>query len=156
MPPTASGRVESGPKALGVAAVALARALLVLLMAGGSIALWIGSPLAWLWVGSWLAESPRAQFGPYVAVVAGIVVTSAVLTKLLVRIDCMHCRLGERAAGPPAQRRVHAAWSRSLTADRDERPPAHVLDRVMIVSVSVAAVAFALWFFLAAGNPLPN
>jgi hypothetical protein len=46
----------------------LLAALLIGLMAVGSVVLWIGVPVGWLYVASQLTESSQPAMGPYVLV----------------------------------------------------------------------------------------
>ena len=52
--------------------------------------------------------------------------------------------------------RVRAPWHRSMRGDEDSRPPRSVLDVVMVISVSIAVTAMAIWFFFFAGSSLPS
>ena len=45
---------------------------LILLMAIGSIAMWVAVPVAWLWLGSKLQDGSSPELGPYLVVIAGI------------------------------------------------------------------------------------
>ena len=57
---------------------------LILLMGLGSVLLWVGAPLGWLYVGSMVqARSESAGFGPYLIVIGGIALSVVVLTKAL-------------------------------------------------------------------------
>jgi len=47
-------------------------------------------------------------------------------------------------------------WTRSMRGERKVDRRGGVLDRVMIISVALAGVAFAVWFFGFAGSSLPG
>jgi hypothetical protein len=49
-----------------------------------------------------------------------------------------------------------ASWMRSMRGERRPGRQRGVLDAVMIVSVALALVAFAIWFFAFAGSSLPG
>ena len=49
-----------------------------------------------------------------------------------------------------------AAWLRWMRAARTSTARGGVLDKVMIVSVALAVVAFGVWFFAFAGSSLPT
>jgi hypothetical protein len=51
---------------------------------------------------------------------------------------------------------VQAPWHRSLRGDRAPARARSVLDVVMVCSVGLAVVCFAVWFFLFAGSSLPT
>jgi len=131
----------------------LAKTGLIALMAVGSVTLWLGIPIGWLWIGSQVqAETQSPGFTPYILVLAGIVVSIAVMAKLLAILN----RTYKRVAGDDAVVRVRMPWHRSMRGEDDSRPPRSVLDVVMVISVSIAVLIFATWFFLFAGSPLPS
>jgi hypothetical protein len=131
----------------------LAKAGLILLMALGSVLLWIGSPVAWLWIGSQMqTDSKGAGFGPYLVVLFGIAITAVVLAKGLQRLN----RLYGVVAGDGEPVRVVMPWHRGLRSENEGRPPRTVLDVVMVVSVAIGVVAMTIWFFFFAGSPLPT
>ena len=131
----------------GIAAVAL-----IALMAIGSVMLWIGAPLLWLWIASRVAESSQPSMGPYAIVVIGVPLTAVVLGKWLARLDRAYARVTH--AEP--DERVERPWLRSMRGARVSERRRTVLDVVMIASVSVAGAAFMVWFFLFAGSSLPG
>jgi hypothetical protein len=47
-------------------------------------------------------------------------------------------------------------WTRSMRGERQVDRRGGVLDRVMITSVALAGLAFAVWFFGFAGSSLPG
>jgi hypothetical protein len=125
---------------------------LVIVMALGSVVVWLASPLAWLWVASQMTESTQPSLGPYLLVLVGVVLTAVVVGKLLGMVNRLHMRV----TGHAPDKREAAKWNRSM---RGERAPVHdrgVLEQVMAVSVSCALVLFAIWFFVFAGSSLPS
>jgi hypothetical protein len=126
--------------------------LLVGLMAVGSVALWIGIPVGWLYVASRLSDSSQPRMGPYVLVLVGIPATMIAMGKLLAVLD----RAYGRVTGTTPHARVQPPWHRSLRGERGSTRPRSVLDVVMVCSVSLAVVCFAVWFFLFAGSSLPT
>lgn len=131
----------------------VAKAGLIALMAVGSVTLWLGIPIGWLWIGSQVqADSQSPGFAPYMLVLAGIVVSIAAMAKLLAMLN----RTYKRVAGDDAVVRVRMPWHRSMRGEDDSRVPRSVLDVVMVISVSAALAVFAVWFFFFAGSPLPN
>jgi hypothetical protein len=85
-------------------------------------------------------------------VIVGIPATMVVMGKLLAALD----RLYGRVVGAAPQARVQLPWHRSLRGDRHAARQRSVLDVVMVCSVALAAVCFAVWFFLFAGSSLPT
>jgi hypothetical protein len=115
---------------------------LVALMALGSVVMWIGVPVGLIYVASRLADSSNPRMGPYVLVFLGLPAGMALVGKALGWLNGVHVRL--TGAVTDAYR---PAWTRSLRGERTVNRRGGVLDRVMIVSVAVAALAFAVWFF---------
>jgi hypothetical protein len=127
-------------------------ALLIVLMAVGSVLLWIGIPVGWLYLASRVAGSAQPSMGPYLMVLVGIPATMIAMGKLLAALD----RVYGRVSGTAPQGRVQAPWHRSMRGDRRPSRPRSVLDVVMVCSVALAVVCFAVWFFLFAGSSLPT
>ena len=126
--------------------------LLIGLMAVGSVLLWIGVPVGWLYLASKLTDSSQPTMGPYVLVIVGIPATMIVVGKALAALDRAYGRVTGTAAGT----RVQAPWHRSMRGDRGSTRPRSVLDVVMVCSVALAVVFFAVWFFVFAGSSLPT
>jgi hypothetical protein len=126
--------------------------LLLLGMVLGSLALWIAIPLFWIWLASHLQSGSQPSLGPYLLVLVGIPVSMVIVGKLLGRLN----RIYAEVTGTAATVRVRAPWHRSLRGERDSGRPRTVLDVVMVTSVSVALIAFAIWFFVFAGSSLPG
>ena len=126
--------------------------VLVLLMAAGSVVMWIGLPLGLVWLASALTDSSQPSMGPYLLILVGLPAGMFVIGKALGALDRAHGRITGRLDDGPQR----AAWLQSV---RDERGPRRrsrsVLDTVMIVSVLAAVVAGAVWFAVFAGSPLP-
>jgi hypothetical protein len=126
---------------------------LVLLMAIGSIVMWVGLPLGLIWVASAITDSSQPSMGPYLLILVGLPVGMFVIGKLLEALDRVHGRITGRLDDGPRR----AVWLQSM---RDERGPRRkqrsVLDTVMIVSVLAALAAGAVWFIAFAGSPLPS
>ena len=131
----------------------LTKAGLITLMALGSVMLWLGAPIGWLYIGSQVqARSDSDGFGPYLLVIGGIAVSVVVLTKALSALS----RAYDRASGQDEPVRVRPPWHRSMRGDDDHRPPKKVLDVVMVISVVIAVAAMTIWFFFFAGSSLPS
>ena len=130
----------------------LPAALLILLMAIGSVVLWIGVPLGWIWLASNIVDSSEPSMTPYVMVLVGIPLTMVVVGKGLVQLNRVY---GEVTGTTPTVR-VVLPWHRSMRGERDAGQPRTVLDVVMVCSVAVALVLFGLWFFLFAGSSIPT
>ena len=119
-------------------------ALLVLVMAVGSVLMWIGVPVFWLWLASRMADSSQPSAGLYLLVLVGIVVSMAVVGKALGIANRIHMEL----TGNLPQKREQTIWLRSMRAERELNREHGVLGLVMVWSVSIALVLFGIWFFL--------
>jgi len=130
----------------------IAKAALIALMAVGSIFLWIGIPVGWLWIGSQLqSDSGQASFGLYLGVLLGIIISMVVMGKILHRLNGAYGRItGSEVV------RVRMPWHRSLRGEDEGRAPQQILDVVMVVSVMVAGFVMLVWFLFFAGSPLPG
>jgi hypothetical protein len=126
--------------------------LLILLMALGSVFLWIVVPLGWLWIASHSTQTSAPTLGPYLLVIFAVPITMFVVGKLLFKTN----RLYERVTGQDAEVRVQMPWHKSLRDSSTSGRRTTVLDVVMIASVAVALTAFGVWFFLFAGSSLPG
>ena len=110
--------------------------LIVLIMFIGSLVLWIGTPLLWLWVGSQI-QGATASLGTALGVMMiGVVVTIAVLAAVLSKLSNVY---------------------RASCVSRGHADPGHfVLEGVLVVSAGVTLAVFAVWFlFFAGASPVP-
>jgi hypothetical protein len=126
--------------------------LLVLLMALGSVFLWIVVPVGWLYIASRTTETSAPTLGPYLLVIFAVPVTMYVVGKLLFKTNSLY----ERVTGQDAEVRVQLPWHKSLRDSANSGRRTTVLDVVMISSVGVALAAFGIWFFIFAGSSLPG
>ena len=110
--------------------------LAVAIMFIGSLVLWLGTPLLWLWVGSQIQGSTSSLGLALLAMAAGVLVTVLLLAGLLSRLSEVH---------------------RSIAIARGHDDPGHrMLESVMITAAGVAIVIFGIWFLLFAGaSPMP-
>jgi hypothetical protein len=110
-------------------------ATLVLLMLAGCLLLWVGVPLAWLWIGSQIQAS--ASLGTaLLATMAGFVATTVLLVIVLSWLN---------------------RWHASLRARRGRESGRYgVLEPMLAVSAGIVAAGFAIWFFGFSGaSPIP-
>jgi hypothetical protein len=125
--------------------------MLVALMALGSVVMWIGVPLGLIYLASRLADTPNPSMGPYLLVLIGLPIGMAIIGKGLGALNRAHIRLTGTEVDA-----YRPGWTRSMRGERQVDRRGGVLDRVMIVSVALAGVAFAVWFFGFAGSSLPG
>jgi hypothetical protein len=110
--------------------------LVVLIMFTGSLVLWVGTPLAWLWIGSQIQGATNSLGAALGIMFVGVVATIALLAALLAKLSNTY-RANRRARG------------------LDD--PGHVmLEGVLVVSAGLTITVFVIWFFLFAGaSPVP-
>src|SRR5918992_1749109 len=128
-----------------------------------SINVWTGAPLLAIWVGSrfegWVGGSGtgggttmRAVF----VLVAVLAVLELVLTFSLSRLSAAYDEL----TGRPQSARRTSPWLRSMRGEREdferEKHGVSGVERVVVISVVAAMLAFEIWFFFFAGSSLPN
>ena len=102
----------------------------------GSLVLWLGTPLLWLWVGSQIEGRTSSLSLALLVMAVGVLVTVWLLAALLARLSQAH---------------------RANAIARGHEDPGHrMLESVMIAAAGVAIVAFGVWFLLFAGaSPVP-
>ena len=126
--------------------------VLIALMAIGSVILWIGIPVGWLYLASRLVDSSQPSLGPYLLIIFGIPITMFLFGRLLFTLD----RVFERVTGRAAETDFRPPWLKSMRGERTVSRRLTVLEGVMIVSVGIALLGFAIWFFAFAGSSLPS
>jgi hypothetical protein len=114
----------------------LGATLVLLIMVIGSLVLWIGTPLLWLWVGSQV-QGATASLGTALGVsFIGVIVTIMLLAGLLAKLSNVY----------QANRRARGL----------EDTGHYVLETVLVVSAGLTLAAFVVWFFFFAGaSPVP-
>ncbi len=105
----------------------VAATLLVVLMAIGSVAMWIAAPVFWLWLVSQFSESSTPSLGLYMLVLLGTIATIVVLGKTLGYLNRVHGAMTVRSAvaiarsrRPRRRRRTRCPCTR---ARRSPTPP---------------------------------
>ena len=98
--------------------------------------LWVGVPFGWLWVGSQVQAETDSLGLALLAMAVGVVLSIAVLMRLLGWLNLQH---------------IHARERRGLEAYGNV-----TLEGVMVTSAGIALVSFCIWFFLFSGSaPVP-
>ena len=120
----------------GVVRAGTSTAFLFLLMCLGSLGLWVGAPVLWLWIGG-RVQGATGSVGAAIAVVlVGFVVTVLLAVPVLIWLSRRH---------------AEARAARGL----DDLGRA-ALEGVLVVSATIAAVLFTIWFlFFAGAEPVP-
>ncbi len=117
--------------------------LLIALMAIGSVLMWLGVPLLWIYFVSQSVKSSQPSMGPYVLLLFGIPASMVVVGKLLGRLNRVY---GEVTNTTP-EVKVVLPWHRSMRGERDAGHPRTILDVVMVLSVGAAMTLMGIWFF---------
>jgi hypothetical protein len=110
--------------------------LVIAIMFIGSIVLWVGTPLAWLWVASQIQGATQSLGVALLAAFVGVLATVTALGSLLARLSDVY---------------------RANCVSRGLSDPGHVvLEGVLVVSAGVTLVVFGIWFlFFAGASPVP-
>ena len=141
------------PRSISVAILKKPTALLlVIVMAVGSVFLWIGIPVAWIYAVSQMVDTTQPQLGPYLAIIVGVPVTMWVFGRFLYKMNQVY----ERVTGQTSEVRVQLPWHRSMRGERETGRRTNVLEFVMICSVGLCLLAFGVWFLFFAGSSLPG
>jgi hypothetical protein len=72
---------------------------------------------------------------------------------VLSRLNQLYVRITGSAKLP---QRYLPAWRKSLSDERELPQGMSVLEAVILSSVLLAALAMVVWFFVAAGSPIPS
>jgi hypothetical protein len=110
--------------------------LVVLIMFIGSLVLWVGTPLLWLWVGSQIQGATESLGAALGAMFIGVVITITFLASVLAKLSDFY---------------------RGNCVARGHSDPGHtVLEAVLVVSAGLTLTIFAIWFlFVAGASPVP-
>lgn len=137
-----NARVEPGPDAVGARIVAVSLAALIFL---GSLILWIAIPAAWVWGASqFVTRYPVV----YAAALLGCPATMVLWGWLLHRLNVVYLRVSGAEPPPPSR----SAWLKSFSAERKRYARGSVLEISMTISLIVAVLVMAIWFFFFAHN----
>jgi hypothetical protein len=117
-----------------------------------AFSLWTVIPFGWIWLGSKVSESQDPSMGPYALVFFGIVVSIICVVLLLAWLNRIYADL-------VGSTDIDAHRLRLIRSLSDERQPMRnwsVMEAVILASVLAAGLAMLVWFFVAAGSPLPS
>ena len=110
--------------------------LLITIMFLGSLVMWIGVPLGWLYVGSQVQAATGSVGAALGVMMVGVIASVTAIASVLGWLSRKHVELQE-ARG--LQSSGHAA-----------------LEAVLVISATLAVICFAAWFLLFAGtSPFP-
>jgi hypothetical protein len=127
---------------------------LAALMAFLALNLWTGSPLLALWIGSKVQSGDsQASMSAVFVIITCLVVFSIALYQALKYV--MHAY--REATGTLPTVRTHAPWLRSMRGERPDYGGAAQIsgaERIIVVTVVLAAATFEIWFFFFSGSPI--
>jgi hypothetical protein len=122
-----------------------------------SINLWTGAPLLAVWVGSKVQGNLNNL--SMTAVFSVILVLAVMVFLLAYLLTWINAKYDELAGRPPAARQT-SPWLRSMRdepeGDVRQKYGMSAVERVVVISVVAAVLAFEVWFFFFAGSSLPN
>ena len=127
---------------------------LAALMAFLALNVWTGSPLLAVWIGSRIqGEESQPSMGAYAAVIGCLILFSVLLYQALQRVSYAY----QTATGTLPTVRTHAPWLRSMRGERPEHGGSARIsgaERIVIVTVVIAVLAFEVWFFFFSGSSI--
>ncbi|MEA2493704.1 MAG: hypothetical protein QOJ29_1615 [Thermoleophilaceae bacterium] len=141
------GTVERAPwaKRVGLAA----------LMAIVATNVWVGGPLLALWIGSRLQEHSGGSLTIRPATALAVFASLAAITVGLIKLLSIVSSAYDRACGVGPAKRRHDSW---VSVERKtfpgQRPSLTTLERILVVVVAMAAIAFDIWFFFYSTSPI--
>ena len=122
-----------------------------------TINMWTGAPLLAVWVGSKVQGDLKHL--SMTAVFSVILVLAALLFLLAWALTWINAKYDE-VTGRPAEARHTSPWLRSMRDEREvdtrQKFGISAVERVVVISVVAAVLAFEVWFFFFAGSPLQN
>ena len=135
----------SRPKQIGLAA----------LMAIVATNVWVGGPIVALWIGSWLQTRSGGSLTIRPSTALAVFASLAVITVGLVKLLQLVSGAYDRSVGLGPAKRRHDSWV-SVERKTYERPSLSALERILVVVVAMAVIAFEIWFFFFSTSPIDS
>jgi hypothetical protein len=130
----------------------LAAGLVFLAMLLAAFSLWTAIPLSWVYIASQVSHTQFPSGGPYAVVAVGIISSVLFVAWLIGRLNQLYIRItGTNSLAP-----MRASWLKSMRDTGSAPSSVTVVEAVLMGSVMLAAAALTIWFFVAAGSPIPN
>jgi hypothetical protein len=105
--------------------------LTLVIMVVGSLVLWVGVPVGWLWIGSQIQGSTGSIGTALAAMMFGVLVSVLALAAGLAWLNGVHVHMREARGLPESEHSL--------------------LERVLVVTAGIALVGFTVWFLGFAG-----
>ncbi len=126
-----------------------------ILMALSAINIWTGAPLLAVWVGSRVVETSTTVTMSSVFLVVAVLFAACLA---LIWVLSWASATYDHITGRPQTVKRHVPWLRSMRAERvnyeREKQLVTPLERVMVITVVLAFLAFELWFFIYSPSPI--
>jgi hypothetical protein len=130
----------------------LAAGVVFVAMLLAAFSLWTAIPLSWVFIASKVSHTQFPSSGPYAVVIVGIVASVLFVAWLIGRLNNLYIRItGTNRLGP-----IRPTWLKSMRDTGPVKGSVTVVEAVLMGSVMLAALSLTVWFFLAAGSPIPN
>lgn len=130
----------------------LAAGVVFLAMLLAAFSLWTAIPLSWVYIASKVSHTQFPSSGPYAVVAVGIVASVLFVAWLIGRLNHLYIRI----TGTNRLQPIRPTWLKSMRDTGSAQGSVTVVEAVLMGSVMLAALALTIWFFLAAGSPIPN
>lgn len=125
----------------------LAGKLVLASMLVAGVFMWVGNPYMWLRIVASQAKTQGMTMSQFLILLGGIAVTGIVMIKVLQLMQDLYARLN----GGSDEVVVRMPWTKSMRDSGSFRRSTSALDVIMVASVSIAVVAFAVWFVFLGG-----
>jgi len=116
--------------------------------------IWTGCPLLALWIGAQVVGEHALSMGAVCVVVVALAVLVFGSTMALTWLNNVYDEIVGR---PRAERR--STWLRSMRGESEghvsQRVGVTLLERIVVINVYVAVIAFVVWYVTIAGRPTP-
>jgi hypothetical protein len=130
----------------------LAAGVVFLAMLLAAFSLWTAIPLSWVYIASKVSHTQFPSSGPYAVVAIGIIASVLFVAWLIGRLNSLYIRI----TGTNRLQPIRPTWLKSMRDTGSAPGSVTVVEAVLMSSVMLAAVALTIWFFIAAGSPIPN
>src|SRR3954447_8794779 len=127
------------------------RIALAVAMAFLAMNVWIGGPLLALWIGARLQSASGGSLTIRPSTALAIFGSLAVITFAPTRLPKGVAVAYDRATGVGPSKRRHDRW---IQSDDVEHKTLTTLERILVVVVACAALAFEIWFFFFSTSPI--
>ena len=133
----------SAPKRIALAAA----------MAFVAMNVWIGGPIIALWVGAQLQRRSEESLTIRPTTALAVFATLAIVTFALARLLRIVSDAYDRATDVAPAKRKHDSWV-SVERKAYVRQPLTTLERILVVVVAIAGIAFEIWFMFFSTSPI--